>query len=304
MASTLEYGIPPTGYRLPDATRLGCVVLQVADLTRSVDYYSTVVGLGIVAQHGSSVRLGSPGTPDDEALLELRERPGARPAPRRGRLGLYHVALLLPNRPALARVLRHLAEIGVEPGMSDHFVSEARDLWDPDGLGLEIYADRPRSIWRADGRQLSMTREPRDVRGLLAQADDQPPTIPPGAVVGHVHLSVDDHTQASRNYHVADGFDRIVWSYPGALFLSAGGYHHHVGTNTWSPGAAIATDADTRLVEWEIVLPTGEDVNAALAHAGHAGFGPHDGVLTDPWGVGVRLRTATAQAPGRGGARR
>jgi catechol 2,3-dioxygenase len=295
MASTLEYGISPTGYRLPEATRLGRVVLAVADLARSVDYYSTVVGLGVLGQHGSVVRLGPPGASEDETLLELRERPGARAAPRRGRLGLYHVAFLLPNRPALARVLRHLAELGIQPGMSDHFVSEALYLWDPDGLGLEIYADRPRSIWRAEGHQLYMTSEPLNVRELLAEADDQSPAFPRGAVVGHVHLSVDDLTEASRFYHQAVGFDRIVWSYPGALFLSAGGYHHHVGTNTWAPGAPLATEEDARLEEWEIVLPTGGDVEAALAHARSVGLASPAGRLTDPWGVGVRITSATSR---------
>jgi catechol 2,3-dioxygenase len=304
MALTHEYGLAPTGYRLPDATRLGRVVLQVADLTRSVDYYATVVGLAVLGQHGSVVRLGPAGAPEDETLLELRERPGARAVPRRGRLGLFHVAFLLPNRPALARVLRHLGELGVEPGMSDHFVSEALYLWDPDGLGLEIYADRPRSIWRAEGRQLYMTSEALDVEGLLAEATDESPAFPRGAAVGHVHLSVDDLTQASRFYHEAVGFDRIVWSYPGALFLSAGGYHHHLGTNTWATGAPVATDEDARLVEWEIVLPTAGDVDAAHAHAGAKGWAAPAGLLADPWGVGVRIRTAAARASAPDGARR
>jgi catechol 2,3-dioxygenase len=131
-----------------------------------------------------------------------------------------------------------------------------------------------------------MTTEPLDVAGVLAEADDAPPALPPGTVIGHVHLSVDDIPRASAFYHDAVGFDRMVWTYPGALFLAAGGYHHHLGTNTWSAGAPVATEEDARLVEWEIVVPTGADVAAAAASLGHSG------VATDPWGVDVAIRAA------------
>lgn len=285
----LEYGVPPSGYRLPDATHLGRVALQVSDLARSIEYYTTVVGLRVLSDAPSIAVLGA--IDDERPLIELRERPGARPVPRRGRLGLFHVAMLVPDRRALGRVLRHLGEIGVQPGMSDHFVSEALYLWDPDGLGLEIYADRPRSIWRAEQRQLYMTTEPLDVAGVLAEADEAPAALPRGTVIGHVHLSVDDIARASAFYHDAIGFDRMVWTYPGALFMAAGGYHHHLGTNTWSRGAAVATEDDARLVEWEIVVPGASDVDAAVAGLRAAGHDARDGVVIDPWGVGVAIRS-------------
>lgn len=303
----LEYGVPPSGYRLPDATRLGRVALQVSDLAQSLEYYTTVVGLRVLRDASPVVVLGA--MDDETPLIELRERRDARPVPRRGRLGLFHVAILLPDRRALGRVLRHLGEIGVQPGMSDHFVSEALYLWDPDGLGLEIYADRPRSIWRAEGRQLYMTTEPLDVAGVLAEADDAPPALPRGTVIGHVHLSVDDIARASAFYHDAVGFDRMVWSYPGALFMAAGGYHHHLGTNTWSAGAPVAAEDDARLVEWEIVVPESSDVAAVAASVrqkipGEASSrfvdpvssrhpeSSGDFVVTDPWGVHVAIRAA------------
>jgi catechol 2,3-dioxygenase len=233
----IDYGVPPPGYRLPEDTLLGRAVLQVSDLQQSVEYYTSVVGLRVVGEVAGGVALGP--ADEDVTLIELRERRGARPVPRRGRLGLFHVALLLPSRVALGRTLRHLLQIGERPGMSDHFVSEALYLWDPDGLGLEIYADRPRSIWRSEGRQLYMTTQPLDVEGVLADAppDDGTHVFPAGAVVGHMHLSVDDVEKGSAFYHRGLGFDRMVWTYPGALFMAAGGYHHHLGTNTWSAGA-------------------------------------------------------------------
>ena len=309
----LEYGVPPPGYRLPDATHLGRVALQVSDLARSLEYYTTVVGLRVLREGSSGAVLAA--ADDERPLIELRERRGARPVPRRGRLGLFHVAILLPDRRALGRVLRNLGELGVQPGMSDHFVSEALYLWDPDGLGLEIYADRPRSIWRADGKQLYMTTEPLDVAGVLAEADDAPPALPRGTVIGHVHLSVDDIARASAFYHDALGFDSMVWTYPGALFMAAGGYHHHLGTNTWSRGAPVATEDDARLVEWEIVVPAGSDVAAAVASLrqripGEATSPIADSassrhpesfdsyIVTDPWGVGVAIRSATRLTSG------
>lgn len=283
MSPALEYGVRPPNYRLPEATRLGRAVLQVSDLGRSVAYYTSVVGLRVLHERASSAILG----PHDDStpLIELREQPGARPVPEEGRLGLFHVALLVPSRPVLARVLRRLFRQSIRPAMADHFVSEALYLWDPDGLGLEIYADRPRSVWRAEGRQLYLTTERLDVSGLLAEADQGPDGLPGGSVVGHVHFSVDDLGQAAAFFHAAVGFDRTVWTYPGALFMSAGGYHHHVGTNTWARGASVATDEDARLLQWEVVVPTDADVAAVLASVRHAGLAPRGHTVTDPWGV-------------------
>jgi catechol 2,3-dioxygenase len=291
MSPRPAYGVPPTGYRLPDATRLGHAVLQVADLERSVEYYKTVIGLRLIRREPGIAGLGT-----DDVLLELRERRGARPSPKTGRLGLFHVAILVPDRPALARFLRHLIDIDNPPAMSDHFVSEALYLWDPDGLGLEIYADRPRNLWRPVGRQLYMTTERLDATSLLQEADGPWAGLPRGTVIGHVHLSVDDLDRASAFYHDGIGFDRIVWSYPGALFLSAGGYHHHLGTNTWAAGAPVATDEDARLVEWEIRVPDARDARAVAESLRAAGVEPRATVsgwrAIDPWGVAVAITPA------------
>src|SRR5512133_823336 len=151
----LPYGITPPGFRLPDATHVGRVVLQVSDLARSIGYYESVIGLRVVARTATTATLAAHG--DDTPLVELRERAGVRPVPQRGRLGLYHFAILLPDRAALGRFLAHLGALGARAGMSDHFVSEAISLSDPDGLGIEVYADRPRDQWRHEGRQLFMT---------------------------------------------------------------------------------------------------------------------------------------------------
>lgn len=290
-------GIAPPGYRLPDATRLGRVRLQVADLARSLSFYEDVLGLRALDRSEDTVALGA--SSSDVPLVVLEERPGARPAPRRGRLGLFHVAFLLPTRADLARFVQHLTEVDLQSGLSDHLVSEAVYLTDPDGLGIEVYADRPREKWRRDGRQIAMTTEPLDVPDLMQAAGEEAWTgAPAGTVVGHVHLHVDDLDRAAAFYHEALGFDKTVWNYPGVLFLSAGGYHHHLGTNTWAGDAPPATDGVARLLEWTLILPEADDVEAAarsLEAAGYATTRGADACLTpDPWGILLRLTTRAA----------
>ncbi len=219
--------------------------------------------------------------------------------PRRGRLGLYHYAILLPDRAALGRLLRHLTAIGERAGTSDHFVSEAIYLTDPDGLGIEVYADRPRSAWRHEGHELTMTTVALDVEDLLhAAGDERWAGMPEGTVIGHVHLFVGDLEQAAVFYHVGLGLDKVVWSYPGALFLSAGGYHHHLGTNTWATGAAPAGAGDARLLEWEIVVPDTAEVQVVLASLERTGARVERdgtaGTARDPWGTALRVRPERA----------
>jgi catechol 2,3-dioxygenase len=288
----MSYGIKPNGYRLPDATHLGRVRLQVADIERSIAYYELVLGLRVIDREGNVARLGP--QDDPRVIVELHEKSGVRAVARRGHIGLYHFAVLLPDRPSLGRFVRHLSEIGAHAGMSDHFVSEAVYLTDPDGLGIEVYADRPRDAWRVEENQLAMTTIPLNVPDVLLAAGDAPWTgAPKGTVLGHVHLYVRDIGDAERFYHNAVGFDKVVWSYPGALFMSAGGYHHHVGTNTWAAGAPLSTDDDARLIEWEIVVPSADDVKAATQSIENAGFmTSRDGetaTAQDPWGTQLRL---------------
>ncbi|HEU4563687.1 MAG TPA: VOC family protein [Gemmatimonadaceae bacterium] len=296
-----SYGEPPRGFRLPDATRLGPVRLQVSSLDRSLPFYEGTLGLRVVERGAGSAVLAAHG--DDTPLVGLREGEGVRPAPRRGRLGLYHFAILLPDRGSLGRFVRHLAETGAQAGAGDHLVSEALYLQDPDGLGIEVYADRPRETWQRIGRELVMATDPVDFAELVrAGGSEAWRGMPTGTVMGHVHLHVGDLAGASAFYSDALGFDRTVWRYPGALFLSAGGYHHHLGANTWAgSGARPAAEDEARLLEWTIELPDEQSLAAAaasLAEAGHpverAG-GASDVVTRDPWGTGIRLRAA---APG------
>jgi catechol 2,3-dioxygenase len=291
-AAPMGYGIRPPGYRLPDETHLGHVVLQVAELSRSIEYYEQVLGLRVVQRAKGSATLAAQGS--EAPLVELRELPGARAVPRRGRLGLYHFAILLPDRAALGRFVTHLSDIGAQAGMSDHLVSEAIYLTDPDGLGIEVYADRPRSEWKREGGQLAMRTDPLDVPDLVQAAHGEKWTgMPAGTVLGHVHLFVADLGASTTFYHNGLGFDKIVWSYPGALFLSAGGYHHHLGTNTWAAHAEPATEGDARLLEWVVVVPAQGDVDGvarSLEAAGQSIARDADDVTArDPWGTLVRV---------------
>lgn len=288
-----SYGETPTGFRLPEATRIGRVALQVGDLARSLAFYEHVVGLRAVERDATHAVLAAHG--DDRPLVELDARSGTRPVPQRGRLGLYHFAILLPDRASLGRFVRHLGEIGARAGASDHLVSEALYLQDPDGLAIEVYADRPPDQWRRIGRQLVMATDPLDVADLARAGGDTPWTgMPAGATIGHVHLHVGDLERAAAFYSAALGFDRVVWSYPGALFLSAGGYHHHLGTNTWAgSGARPASDDEAKLLEWTIELPETESVEAVAAALQSAGYAAErdgaDVVTRDPWGTKVRV---------------
>ena len=291
--AALPYGIAPSGFRLPVATRIGAVRLQVRDLERSLDYYQRVIGLQVQSRTNASAALGVRG--DSRALVWLHAKDGIRPARRNGAFGLYHFAILLPERAALGRFTAHVSSLGERVGMADHLVSEALYLTDPDGLGIEVYADRPRITWRHQERELVMATEPLDVRDLLAAGGGQAWTgAPEATTMGHVHLHVGNLAAAEAFYHRALGFDKTVWSYPGALFFSAGGYHHHLGTNTWSPGPAAAED-EARLLEWELIVPAEEHSNDAAASLVDAGFSAEhsnrDIVTADPWGTRVRLVT-------------
>jgi catechol 2,3-dioxygenase len=290
--ATIDYGVRPPKFRLPDATRLGGVTLQVADLARSLDYYSGVLGMRTIESSPSHALMGAAGS--DAPLVRLHERKGARTVPRRGLLGLFHFAILLPDRPALGRFLQHLADLGEQPGMSDHLVSEAIYLQDPDNLGIEVYADRPREGWKRAMGQLEMATIPLDVPDVLASGGGQKwAGMPKGTSMGHVHLHVGDIDRAAAFYHEALGFDKIVWTYPGALFLSAGGYHHHLGTNTWARGAPSASAEDAKLLEWEIIVPAKADLDAvseSLAASGVSKREGNDVLAADPWGTQLRVR--------------
>jgi catechol 2,3-dioxygenase len=289
------YGIAPPAFRLPGDTHVGGVRLQVSDLGRSIDYYERVLGFHVQDRTSSAAALGAHG--DSRALVWLATRNGVAPA-RRGAFGLYHFAILLPDRAALGRFAAHLSELGQRVGMADHFVSEAFYLWDPDGLGIEVYADRPRPAWRHQDRELVMTTEPLDAQSVIAAGEGRAwDGMPPGTTIGHIHLHVGSLERAEAFYHAALGFDKMVWTYPGALFLAAGGYHHHLGTNTWSPGPA-PTGNQARLLEWELVVPDEDAASAAAQSLRAAGYSADAGdgwSAADPWGTSLRI-VATARS--------
>lgn len=278
---------------LSAATHVGGVTLQVSDLERSVAFYRDLLGFAERSRSGDTVALGAPG--GARALVTLRERRGVKPVPPHRRLGLFHFAILLPSRGALASVLVHLHQHGVPMGMSDHLVSEALYLNDPDGLGIEIYSDRPRETWQRRGEELAMATEPLDVEGLVGDPAARPWTgMPEGTTIGHMHLHVGDLAGAERFYSDTLGMDVMLRGYPGALFLSAGGYHHHLGTNTWARGATPPASDEAQLLEWEIVVADPAEVQAVRTRVTGAGGAESaeapDGFTTrDPFGIPVRI---------------
>jgi catechol 2,3-dioxygenase len=291
MSSRL-YGIRPPGFVLPEDTYVGSVQLQVADLDRSLDYYVRVLGLRVLEQNGQSAVLGSHG---GRVLVRLHATRGIHLAPKQGAFGLYHFAILLPDRAHLGRFIAHLMR--AHPGrlgMADHLVSEALYLWDPDGLGIEVYADRPRESWRHENRELVMATDPLDAASVMAAGGAAPwDGMPDGTTMGHMHLHVGDIERAEAFYHVGLGLEKTVWSYPGALFLAAGGYHHHLGVNTWSPGPSARAD-QARLMEWELVLPDAGAAQAAASSLRATAASVEDTgagwLAADPWGTMVRIR--------------
>jgi catechol 2,3-dioxygenase len=285
----------PTGVSIHPDTTLGLVAIAVADLARSRAFYQDVLGFTVLRDEPGRALLGVA----DQPLLILQEQPGARPAPPRA-TGLDHFAILVPTRADLARSLLHLVESGYPlGGAADHLVSEALYLSDPDGNGIEIYRDRPRAEWLFRQGRLQMTTDPLDLRALLreAQAENQPWTgLAPGTRLGHMHLQVADLPAARAFYHDLLGFDVMVDMEPmGALFLSAGGYHHHLGLNTWqSRGGRPAPDGHAVPRYFTVHLPDAAALNAVLARLDAAGIAyqsePGGAVVADPWGNLVALR--------------
>ncbi|KAB1073492.1 VOC family protein [Methylobacterium planeticum] len=276
--------------------RIGRVTLVARDLDGLARFYQDAVGLAVLSRETRTVRLGAAG----RVLLELRHDPAARPwSPREA--GLFHTAFLLPTRGDLGAWLAHAAERGIAlSGASDHLVSEAVYLTDPEGNGIEIYADRAEARWpRADGGTLVMRNDPIDRAGLLRAAPGPWAGMPPGGRVGHVHLQVGELEAAERFYAGLLGFD-LTCRYPGALFLGAGGYHHQLAANVWnSRGAPPRPAGTTGLAEIELLThpTTSAQVRDRCREAGlpvevtGAAL-----VLHDPWGMRLRLLAAE---PGR-----
>jgi catechol 2,3-dioxygenase len=265
---------------LPSTLRLGAVHLTVADLERSVAFYQDAIGLRQARRDDGVAALGAGG----EDLVVLHEEPGARPAGRHA--GLYHFALLHPSRDELARALQRLAVTRTPvDGAADHGVSEALYLPDPDGNGIELYADRPRDAWppAPPGEKIGMFTRALDLQGLLATIGgaEPVPQADAGLRVGHVHLHVGSLDAARAFYVDRLGFEPMA-TLPSALFVAAGGYHHHLGLNTWrGQGVGPAPPGTVGLREWTIVLDP-ESLRGLRARLG-------GDVLSDPWDIAVRF---------------
>ena len=279
------------------STALGTVRLTVSDLDRSRLFYEQAIGLTATERDDGTLALGVPGDP---ALIELRGDT-ATPALNRRATGLYHLAILVPTRLDLAFALGRLAMTRWPlDGASDHLVSEALYLSDPDGNGIEIYRDRPRADWpRADG-QLQMATTPLDLDDVLDElraAPERQDQAPAGTRIGHVHLQVSDLAAAEAFYHGVLGFDVTVRGYPGALFVSAGGYHHHIGLNTWhSAGAEPPAAGAVGLRSFTIELPDADGLTGVSARIEAAGMRyerrPYGILVRDPSGTAVILTVA------------
>ena len=281
-----------TAFSIAPGTHIGPVALTVSDIARSQAFYTEVVGLRVIRHDRDTVALGAD---DRTPLLVLTGETTARPKPRHS-TGLYHFALVVPTQRDLARSLRHLLEAGYPPtGSSDHVVSEALYLNDPDGNGIEIYRDRPRSSWTWDGPTVQMALDPLDLHALLAEADDAPWTgIAPRTTVGHIHLHVANLSAARAFYNGLLGFDITNEAIPGAFFVSAGGYHHHIGLNIWAGQGAPPPPSDTvGLRRFGVVLPDTahrDHLTARLTAAGVAVEPTPDGPLVrDPSGNALLL---------------
>jgi catechol 2,3-dioxygenase len=279
-------------------TAVGAVRLTAADLDEAQSFYERAIGLKTLERSSEGARLGV----GDTSVVELVGDPDAprRPHPS---TGLFHLAILVPDRAELARALRRLAAAGWRlTGASDHLVSEALYLNDPEGNGIEIYRDRPREEWSTVDGQLQIATLPLDLSGLLTEegSDDAVSAMAPGTRMGHVHLNISDLDDAEEFYSGLVGLDVTVRGYPGALFAAAGGYHHHLGLNTWAGEGAPSPPAGARgLRSYELLLPDAGEVGSVadrLENAGVAVSEESDGVnVADPSGNRLVLVDASSR---------
>lgn len=272
--------------------RVGMVTLRVRNLDLVADFYRDAIGLTVMQRTPTGARLGAGGVP----LLDLSRRANA-PAEARNAAGLYHTAFLMPTRKDLARWLVHAASNKVPlSGFADHLVSESVYLDDPEGNGIEVYADRAPENWKWDGTTVAMATDPLDIDGLLTLTNSRIPDYagaPEGLRIGHMHLRVGDLEQADRFYGGVIGFDPTR-KRTGAAFLSSGRYHHHLGINVWqSAGAGRRDDAATGLAWFSLEVAKPEMLEAQeqrLRQAGAPAAAISNGIETaDPWGTKVRL---------------
>ncbi len=283
---------------LHPATGVGTITLKVADLWRSLAFYTDIIGLQVLDNDEHIAILGA----GEQAILELEFVPGAQPPPPQD-TGLYHVAILLPDRHSLAVKVAQLEALRYPFGYGDHLVSEAFYLSDPDGNGLELYRDRPRGEWVWVGGHVMMATDPIDFASLFVEIDEDEdglanPILPAGTRLGHVHLRVSDIALAEQFYHGLLGFD-VTARLPGALFVSAGGYHHHIGMNAWeSRGGKPPVEPAAGLREFSITLPDIVELGRLTGRIEAAGVaverGAGSAMLLDPFHNRIRLALQSA----------
>ena len=288
-----------TTISLPAETVLGYIFLTVSNLERALEFYQNSLGMRLHWRDRQTAGLGA----GQQDLLRLAENPAARPVHRT--TGLYHFALLTPSRVELARVLRQiiLTKAPVQ-GFSDHGVSEAIYLADPDGNGIEIYRDRPREKWPFENGKLVMVVDPLDIQALLTELDGTSEDwagLDPATTLGHVHLHVAELPVAESFYRDVIGFDLMQRFGSQASFLSAGGYHHHLGINTWAGIGAPQPPSDSVGLRWYvIVLPTEKSLDriAGRALEARVPFQKRDDgfLLSDPSGNGILLSSLESRA--------
>lgn len=251
-------------FHKPPVTFVGQVNLKVQDLQRALTFYKEVIGFKVLEQTERSAKL----TADGKTVLLSIEQP-ADVIPKQGRTaGLYHFALLLPSRADLGRVLKHLLQVDYPlQGASDHLVSEALYLADPDGNGIEIYSDRPASDWDWNDNSVVMATEPMDAKNVLAEGlNGSWIGLPEGTVMGHIHLHVSELGKTAEFYTNGLGFEIVCRYGSQALFISSGKYHHHIGLNTWNGvGAPVPKANSVGLESYTLMLPNEESVNETVA---------------------------------------
>jgi catechol 2,3-dioxygenase len=297
-------------FNLPPDTHIGHTHLQVSSLDKTRPFYVDLLGFKPIhiTEEPDHRFLYLSANGEHPPHIIISERPGAKPAPP-NTTGLFHLAIRLPGRKALAQLFQHLITSNYPfQGFSDHGVSEALYLADPEGNGLELYRDRPRNQWPTDGDLIAMRTDPLDVRDLLAEAQDQPTTwagIHPQTDIGHVHLKVSDLSESEDFYHGVLGLDVTQRTYPGALFFSAGGYHHHIGTNTWaSQGGSPPPESSIGLLSFSLRFASGDAWTKLIARIQDSNIeikkwiddGHLLSALTkDPFGNGLQLSVDKTQ---------
>jgi catechol 2,3-dioxygenase len=268
-------------------TFIGGVHLKVENLERSLEFYKKVIGFQVLDQSDRQAVLGAGGN----QLVTLEQPDNVIPKqPRRS--GLYHYAILLPSRKELGKVLRHLLEIQYPIGAGDHLVSEALYLDDPDGNGIEIYSDRPSSGWAWNGSEVEMATKQIDAEGILAAAEGEKwQGMPSGTIIGHVHLHVANLQETKKFYGEGLGFD-LVSRYPQALFMSTGGYHHHLGLNTWNGVGAPSPDENSVGLKYFTLLMPAEQRETVIKKLHDLGVVVDENYMVkDPSGTAIKLET-------------